>query len=83
MWGLVAAITMIGLAVVGLAVLVGKLPIEDALFRIGGLIAILALAPCIAALAGTALPLLLKPVLYVVLLVVVVTVLVRVVVSLF
>jgi len=83
MWSLVGALTMVGLVVVGLAVLVGKLPVEDALLRIGALVVILALAPCVAALTQATLPLLLKPVLLLLLMIVVVAVFVRVVVSLF
>jgi hypothetical protein len=79
---LVTAITVIGLAVVGLAVLVGKLPVDDALVRIAVMVVILALAPCIAGFMTAALPLLVKPVLLLLLLVVVVTIFARVLINL-
>ncbi len=83
MLGAVTAITMLGLAVLGLAVLVGRVKVDDALVRIGGLLLILVFAPCIALLMNAALTVLVKPVLLLLLLIVVVTVFVRVVVSLF
>lgn len=79
----IAAITTAALVTVGLAVMVGKLKVEDALVRIGLLILILALVPSIAALANATLPMLVKPVLLLLALIVVVTVLVRVLISLF
>lgn len=79
----VTAITMLGLVLVGLAVLVGRLKLNDALARVGGLLLILVFAPCIALLMNAALAVLVKPVLLLLLLIVVVTVLIRVVVSLF
>jgi hypothetical protein len=82
-WVAVTAITMLGLVLVGLAVLMGRLKVDDALARIGGLLLILAFAPCIALLMNAALAVLLKPILLLFLLIVVVTVFVRVVVSLF
>jgi hypothetical protein len=54
---------MAGVVMIGLAVMVGKLKVEDAFMRIGALVLILALAPSIAALATAALPMLVKPVL--------------------
>jgi hypothetical protein len=74
---------MLGLVLVGLAVLVGRLKLNDALARVGGLLLILVFAPCIALLMNAALAVLVKPVLLLLLLIVVVTVLIRVVVSLF
>ncbi len=83
MWAAVTAITTLGLVLVGLAVLVGRLRVDDALARIGGMLLILVFAPCIALLMNVALAVLVKPVLLLLLLIVVVTVIVRVVVSLF
>ena len=83
MWGFAGSITILGMVLMGFAVLVRKLTPEDALLRIVAVIAILAIGPCVAALMGTALPALLKTALYLVAVIVVVTVLVRVVVNLF
>jgi hypothetical protein len=83
MLSLVKAITMAGVVMIGLAVMVGKLKVEDALMRIAALILILTLVPSVAALATAALPMLVKPLLLLLALIVVVTVLVRALVSLF
>jgi len=82
MVGFVGAITMMGMVLVGLAVLVGKLAPEDALIRILALIAILALAPCVGALMQGFLAPIVKPIFVVMLAIAVVTVCVRALVSL-
>lgn len=83
MWAGVTAITTLGLVLVGLALLVGRLKVDDALARIGGLLLILIFAPCIVLLMNAALTVLVKPGLLLLLVIVAVTVFVRVVVSLF
>ena len=83
MWAAACAITTLGLVLIGFGVLVGRLRIEDALVRIGGLLMLLILAPWVAGAMHAALGALLKPALLLLALVVIVTVFVRVLVSLF
>lgn len=80
---LVAAIAMLGLVLLGLGVIVGRVTPSDALTRIGVFVLVLAIAPALACALGNALPALLKPALLILAAAAVVTVLVGVLRTLF
>ncbi|MDE3073841.1 MAG: hypothetical protein KGJ86_00300 [Chloroflexota bacterium] len=79
----VAAITILGLVLVGLGVMVGRIRPGDAFGRIGAFLLLLLFAPLIATLLRSTVAAVLKPALVILALVVVVTVMLRALVRLF
>ena len=80
---LVADVATLGLVLLGLSVLVGKITPDDALTRIGMFVLVLAIAPFVVCQLNAILPTMLKPALLILAALVIVTDLVRMQLSMF